>query len=637
MLPSHFTLNGKGISAIVAFGVVLSFGVPPVASAAECLNEKLRKESLVNPATHEPYSLQLPDCRAYELVSPPNTGGVPVPVGPGYSIPHEFLVTPNDSVFWQSQATPSATGALADGGYIDIFRSRRTAAGWTTADILPSSSPGNKLLLASSEDGSAVLLETPLVLSSEDFNNPLENAVGDRDLFVARENGVVQFVSHGEVPNRAVGEAAVATNPITNPELTAVGFETTQSLANPLRAGEATPGCYIWADAESRVARLTNPEGPEPEHERNCKYLAVAADGQPIIEDTSGDSATGLIFATDPAPNGGFPSEGGTQQLSGSTPGAARFDAMSPNDGTVYLTTPDELTSEAAGETVGNIFGIGIDELPTRCVSCGANGSANTATAEYVDQSGDGSHVYFTIAGALYQHDAAGTQEIAPASDALEHLIFSQNGSYVIAETSVALSPDDTDGTRDIYELSTGTAPRLITSGTSITETHPVAVADSGEQVLYESFPHESPGVVDEWVAGETGQVSPRGTLHSDEVLGAAGPELEDIFIASHEPLVAQDENGGTTAIYDARMDGGFPVPLQSANDTATPNPIARAPAPYGASLNLPSSSLPPLGTDTASPPMATAKAKLKAKTCRRGFVRRGRECVKRRQARRKN
>jgi hypothetical protein len=48
------------------------------AGAAGCPNERVRSESDVNPETGVPFSLQLPECRAYEMVSPPLTNGAPL-------------------------------------------------------------------------------------------------------------------------------------------------------------------------------------------------------------------------------------------------------------------------------------------------------------------------------------------------------------------------------------------------------------------------------------------------------------------------------------------------------------------------------------------------------------------------------
>src|SRR5262249_35973558 len=43
---------------------------PTPSMASECPTEQLRMESNTNPSTGKPYSATLPDCRAYEMVSP---------------------------------------------------------------------------------------------------------------------------------------------------------------------------------------------------------------------------------------------------------------------------------------------------------------------------------------------------------------------------------------------------------------------------------------------------------------------------------------------------------------------------------------------------------------------------------------
>jgi hypothetical protein len=627
--------SGIGAEGSRRFGlavctVLVMLGLLPAASAlaAEaCPNEQLRRESRLNPATGEPYSAELPGCRAYELVSPPDTAGMPALLGDATAIigsafagtGPQFLAGRDGSIFFESQATPAGTGAVADGGYVDVFRSRRTASGWVTRDMLPSAQPGYKGLLAASADGSSVLVETPLTLSLEDLDNPLAGTTVGRDMYVVHDNGAPPgFVTHGEIPNRVLGQTFVGTNPVANPELSAVGFQTEDSLAAPSQASEPTPGCYVWADAGPRLARLTNPEGPEPSRANNCRYLAIAADGRPIIEDTVEDSLSthpeGLIFAADPGVNV-FPNLGGTRQLSGNTPRAAKFDAMSPDAETVYLTTTDRLLENV--DAGADIYGIDLQNAGLKntgppeppavsCISCDANGAANSGDATYVGVSADSSHVFFSVAGTVYEHDAAGTSELAPATYKLEQLSFSQNGQYSIATSSAPpLAPT---GTVAIYELSPNMPPKLITSGNSSTHSYQrLSVSNDGQRVLYEDFPEGRPAVIDEWLAGQAGQVSPLGATQSYNVLAAEGPDLEDVLLAANAPLVTQDLNAGTTDIYDARVTGGFPARTEPPGDVQTPNPQAPSPPAYSRDLLTTSPQLAPLALDTSRLPGAAA------------------------------
>lgn len=61
------TLALLGLSAL---GLVALPSSSAVAAEAECANEALRAESNVNPLIGKPYSVGLPECRAFEMVSP---------------------------------------------------------------------------------------------------------------------------------------------------------------------------------------------------------------------------------------------------------------------------------------------------------------------------------------------------------------------------------------------------------------------------------------------------------------------------------------------------------------------------------------------------------------------------------------
>ena len=49
---------------------MLLLSAPSALASEGCLNEAVRTESNINPTTHEPYDMGLPECRAYEMVSP---------------------------------------------------------------------------------------------------------------------------------------------------------------------------------------------------------------------------------------------------------------------------------------------------------------------------------------------------------------------------------------------------------------------------------------------------------------------------------------------------------------------------------------------------------------------------------------
>jgi hypothetical protein len=570
------------LSTVLTLGVILAAAVvlalcPGIALAEEgCPNEGVRAESDLNSATGAPYSAQLPDCRAYELVSPSNTRG--------YGAPSQELNSPwpivqfskDGSVFFMSSAAPAGTGAVGDGAYANVFRARRTSAAWVIQALTPFSGQGNNLLVKASPDGSAILIDTPLTLNPEDVDNPAANDTRGEDLYVLREGAPPQLVTHGEIPNTAFlspSTIKTAATVFANAELTAVGFESDLSLQTPF-ASQVSTGCYMWEDAQSRLAFLTNPEGLGSPPPPNCAYFGIAADGAAIIENTS-DSQPGLIYAS----SGGniWPAAGGTVQLSGNTPGAAEFDALSSDGNTVYLTTLDTLVPNA--DPAADIYAIDL-QAPSgltpfappqgpavHCVSCGHSGATG---ASFVGQSADGSTVFFTSDEGLWAWSRSTGQArlVAPATDALAEVVVSANGEHVTALSSAALSASDSNAASDVYEFSEqeGYAPRLITDGASVSARYgPVAVSDDGQRVLYEDRPVGHPQFINEWAAGQTTQISPLGAARDYSVLGTVGNELQNVFFESFEPLVAQDLNAGTVDIYDARVGGGFPVSTQPA------------------------------------------------------------------------
>ena len=73
-LPSHAHGFALALSAVLA-GVLFALALPSGARAAEaCPNEQLRQESNLNQQTGQRYSGELPDCRAYEVVTPVEKG-----------------------------------------------------------------------------------------------------------------------------------------------------------------------------------------------------------------------------------------------------------------------------------------------------------------------------------------------------------------------------------------------------------------------------------------------------------------------------------------------------------------------------------------------------------------------------------
>ena len=132
------------IVAVAAFTLLTAGALtaaPALAAAGEgCPNEPVRHESNVNPTTGQPYSQGLPECRAYEMVSPLEkqqhdalTIGSQPPVS----------VSPNGSaVQWSSQGAYAGAERLQAHSTApsNPYVAQRTASGWVTRSGYPPSS-----------------------------------------------------------------------------------------------------------------------------------------------------------------------------------------------------------------------------------------------------------------------------------------------------------------------------------------------------------------------------------------------------------------------------------------------------------------------------------------------------------------
>jgi hypothetical protein len=117
-------------------GVAAALAINPTAAWA-CPNEQVRGESNINPVTLQHYSEGLPDCRAYEMVSPLYKQGYDaVPLAPFGGL----AVAPSgDAVAFMSEGSFSEpvnfkVGTAPENPYVSQRNSR---SGWITSSALP--------------------------------------------------------------------------------------------------------------------------------------------------------------------------------------------------------------------------------------------------------------------------------------------------------------------------------------------------------------------------------------------------------------------------------------------------------------------------------------------------------------------
>ena len=156
-------------------------------------------------------------------------------------------------------------------------------------------------------------------------------------------------------------------------------------------------------------------------------------------------------------------------------------------------------------------------------------------------------------------------------------------GGRLFFETAEGLLPSDTNGQDDVYEYEDGQL-HLISTGTSSSESLFLEASESGD----------------------------------------------DVFFLTRQKLLPQDTNEEALSIYDARVDGGFPVvasPPACVTADACRAPSAQQPSIFGAPASSTFS-----GVGNLAPPVeakSRPKTKAKAMKCKRGFVKRRGKCVR--------
>jgi hypothetical protein len=136
---------------------------------AACGNDGLRGESNVNPTSRQPLSTELPDCRAYEMVSPAHKNGallVPALLGllPQVGAGGEHVIASSLVCFDSAQ---SCTGDRASKG--PPFEFARTSSGWEPHPLTPPASEFElNTVWGYSPDAGLVLYSSPVASGISD-------------------------------------------------------------------------------------------------------------------------------------------------------------------------------------------------------------------------------------------------------------------------------------------------------------------------------------------------------------------------------------------------------------------------------------------------------------------------------------
>jgi hypothetical protein len=519
------------------------------------------------------------DCRAYELVSPPDKNGGDIgSLARTYDHESGMQAAPDgDSIIYESQI---AFGGGASGSFHAAYRATRTALGWTTEPVLPSGKSGvglqMQMALAASTDLSRLVF------------NPSEGQT-TQGLFVA-PNDLVLLDAAGSSTLMTVGNQPSGVTPSFvdggSPDLSRVVFTAVTALTPGAPTVSIPPNSprgnvYGWTGAGLRALDVL-PNGTMPsqgaalgaDNLRGFLNHAISTDASRVFftvpDDGSGSCLTSdcaRIYLRDDA----FGPAASTVEVTANAggpdaPGSypAVFRGASADGSRAFFTSPAQLTPDATtGVSHGGSdlyeyrLGEGLTDLTVD------HGDADGANVQGVmGISDDGASIYFVARGQL-----DGTRGVAGRFNLYLH----RDGKPT--RFIAALNPSDAgdwdppsgdlgaqvtpDGDHAVFR---SVAPELNPTGSNQPTVYEYGV-DTGLTCV-SCDPHGAAPTGPSYVPGlwSVGINNPTGT-HEPRSISDDGSR---VFFDSPDALVPQDTNGR----YDVyEYEGGAPHLISSGQD----------------------------------------------------------------------
>jgi hypothetical protein len=600
--------------------------VPAAPAMAEaCPNEQLRAED---------HSTTLPDCRSYELVTPPfkeaayaeinGSGGAAV--GGLYGIAPDGLHVEVSSI--------GNFGDAKNGYQANSYWLSRTETGWVeeNTDLPMAQFPATFGILANPELGLALYDAGQGLPPTEFVVHEAGGALDD----LGPSGGLYSFQSI----SADFSHLLINAGPEGLQELIA-GHE-----GKPVPVG-------VEPDGSSCAASGAGSRGTEAGH------VSITPDGKTVLFLCSGKlferidngeaEAHTVAISTGPVEPISFTGEQGSVVYSpdgsvvfyGESGALYRFDAPSG--------TREEVIPASAGAT--------INVLP-------------------INETGeDGAYVYFDDTAALTGANGEGREPVPgePNLYLLQHdaqfpggrLSFiattspltmqaTPSGQFAVFASTADLTRGDTSTARQVfeYDAQTGSLVRVsigqngfndngntdvynaeIPEGEDHADKSPV-VSDDGAFVAFQSadgLTAQAPPGFNSVYEYHDGNVYLISDGESGATLRGMTGSGGDIFFETEDQLVAQDVDTNLD-VYDARVDGGFPAPvslLPTCQGDSCQGPLSGAPVLLSPGSEFQAGGNPQLSVSEPEPAAKKSKPKAKPVKCKRGYVKKSARCVK--------
>jgi hypothetical protein len=598
-----------GLATLAATAIAGALLSAAPALAGECPNEQLRIEN---------NSTQLPECRAYELVTSPYKEGF-TPVLKGVT----------DGAIGYNSIGNFAGGGL--GATLNSYNATRSQAGWLTTSLNPSGptyADGSAAAQGLSSDQRSALWQMRLATESTD----------NASYYLRAPDGTFTLI--GPAVNPAVeppgapgpgGPTRFITTEAVSADLSHVLFSIEGAYVFPGISPALENNLYEYVGMGSdrpQYVAVDNAGNQVAPGQGSCAK-GMSSDGRVVFFTTGCEGHNGQLWARI---NETTTIEASASECTRSSadPGGvcngaaeAHYAGASSDGSRLFFTTTQQLVNGDTNQT-NDLYACNIPPgTPTPVGLINAcetltyiTGNAADANVQGVDVvAGDGSRVYFTATGLLAANtDALGEQAKAgddnlyvwqkdashptgqttfvakqsPSDSCVWENAFgcppptaqsTADGRYLVFATASQLLPSDTDEVADVYryDADTGSLLRLSTDSSGTGGNEPGfdvtlqsgATSADGSTVVFQTneglSPADSNGTRDvyEWHAGHVSLISsgrPSLEQSAERPVVLISPSGTDIYFNITAQLTPND--GDTDPdIYDARIAGGFSFP----------------------------------------------------------------------------
>jgi hypothetical protein len=607
------------------------------------------------------FSAALPDCRAYELVTPPNkvgfqpdpTGYKIDPFGEGGGFAGNGAASDgNRFAYVSDEVLPGAQSAGEE------YLASRGASGWSSEDMVPPQPPYQDRCVTR---GSAV---SGVLKYSADLSKAIVVNDSETEYKAECEESEIVEAAPGEplgVENlllRDNSDGSYRVIDLTPPGVTPAGAKLVEASADERvvvfediakltpEASSNTMNTYEWREGVVRLLKFVLPSGAPVAG----SLEGISEDGSNMFFSAGGNQYVRL--------NGGERTVQVDEARGGPGPGGGGSLAEDTADGSLAFFTDEAsagLTSDTVSGSGRNLYRYDVATNQLSDLTPVAHAEANLVVA-----GNDGSYVYFTSDGVLSGSQAnqfgetaqSGKSNLYVDHDGRSTFVglgaggqVSANGAFLAFSSTSSLTGYENNGMPEIYLYSaastrfecascnpSGEAPTA--GGVELTRsTHQVSnngqVFFQTEEALLPRDTNAQRNVYEFDYASGLHLIS-SGTSSTAATLLDASESGDDVFFLGRQALVPQDSNQEANTIYDARMNGGFPETAVPPACT-TADACRSAPVPQPSIFGEPASQTFAGAGNLASSEAKPAKAKPKSKPvkCKKGFQKRNGKCVK--------